>query len=392
MTNKIMVLHAVAGLHPSSGGPSRTVTGLVDALSVQDNMEVELYTQGHKGEPWIFPASANVETIRAITNNRISLGLGLPIKKALRNIPKHKIPMIVHGHGVWHPVNHWTASFARNNNIPLILHPRGMLEAWSLHQKKIKKKLALLAYQKYDLNICSLFVATADHEYESIRQMGLNSPVAIIPNGIQFQDCEIISKESKPINSSNSKRALFLSRIHPKKGLLNLLEAWKKAGLNDWILEIAGPDEAGHLEEVKSRISQLEISESVKYIGELDGNQKTAAYSVTDLFILPTFSENFGMVIAEALSFGVPVITTKGTPWADLEKYDCGWWIDIGVEPLVAALKQAASLTDVQRSQMGSNGRDYVRRYNWQDIATQMAQTYNWILGRAEKPDCVRLD
>lgn len=392
MTNEIRVLHAVAGLHPSSGGPSRTVTGLVDALSVQENMKVALYTQGHKGEPWISPASAFVETSLAITNNRISLGMGLPIRTSLRNLSKHKIPMIVHGHGVWHPVNHWAASFARHNNIPLVLHPRGMLEEWSLQQKKFKKKLAMLAYQHSDLKLCSLFIATAESEYESIRRLGLKAPVAIIPNGVSLSIADQLASNSFEIKTNRTRRILFLSRIHPIKGLLNLLEAWKLANLKGWMLEIAGPDEAGHLQDVLSRIEALNISDSVRYIGEKSSNEVSHVYRNADLFVLPTFSENFGVVIAEALSHGIPVVTTKGTPWSDLEKYNCGWWVDIGVDPLVVALQSAAALSDEQRRQMGLRGRDYVQRYNWKDIALKTIAVYRWLLGNDYRPDCIKLD
>ena len=108
--------------------------------------------------------------------------------------------------------------------------------------------------------------------------------------------------------------------------------------------------------------------------------------------MLPTFSENFGVVVAEALSHGLPVITTRGAPWADLETHGCGWWVDIGVEPLAVALRQAMALSDDERWTMGERGRAYVQRYNWADIARQMADVYRWVLGQGTRPDCLHLD
>ena len=108
--------------------------------------------------------------------------------------------------------------------------------------------------------------------------------------------------------------------------------------------------------------------------------------------LLPTFSENFGVVVAEALSHGLPVITTRGAPWADLETHGCGWWIDIGVDPLAAALRQAMALSDDERRAMGERGRTYVQRYNWADIARQTIEVYRWVLGQGPRPDCVHQD
>ena len=98
------------------------------------------------------------------------------------------------------------------------------------------------------------------------------------------------------------------------------------------------------------------------------------------------------MVVAEALAHGLPVITTRAHPWADLQTHGCGWWVDVGVEPLVQALREALALSDDERRAMGERGRDYVQRYDWDDIAGQTVEVYRWILGQMAKPDCVRLD
>jgi glycosyltransferase involved in cell wall biosynthesis len=134
------------------------------------------------------------------------------------------------------------------------------------------------------------------------------------------------------------------------------------------------------------------LDASVVFAGAVAGAQKAALYRDADLFVLPTFSENFGLVVAEALSYGVPVITTRGAPWADLETHGCGWWIDTGVEPLVAALRAATALTDSERQAMGERGRAYVQRYDWDAIAAQTLALYRWVLGQGERPGFVRVD
>jgi len=173
---------------------------------------------------------------------------------------------------------------------------------------------------------------------------------------------------------------------------LNLIAAWATLKPADWRLVIAGPDEGGHLAEVIEAAKSYGVLDAVDFVGEVEGAAKTSIYQSAHLFVLPTYSENFGVVVAEALSYGLPVITTRGAPWSDIETFGCGWWINIGKEPLVHALKQALGLTELQLQEMGSRGRIYAERYDWSDIAAKMTSVYSWILGGAIKPDCVRLD
>jgi glycosyltransferase involved in cell wall biosynthesis len=159
-----------------------------------------------------------------------------------------------------------------------------------------------------------------------------------------------------------------------------------------WCLKLAGPNKGGHLAEVMELARQLGIDKSLKYVGEVDGEEKSKLYAEADLFVLPTFSENFGVVVAEALAYGLPVITTRGAPWSDLQTHGCGWWVDIGVEPLVRVLRDAVELGDDKRRAMGARGREYVQRYNWDEIAQQTIEVYRWVLGHGPKPLCVRTD
>jgi glycosyltransferase involved in cell wall biosynthesis len=195
-----------------------------------------------------------------------------------------------------------------------------------------------------------------------------------------------------PSRLDEERVALFLSRVHPKKGLLELVRAWAQVAPEGWRLEIAGPDEGGHWDEVARLVAELHLGDFVRYHGAVEGDRKTALFRRADLFVLPTFSENFGVVVAEALASGVPVITTRSAPWADLESHRCGWWIDVGVEPLAAALRAAMGLSDDERRAMGERGRHYVRRYDWDEIARQTLALYRWLLGHDDRPEFVRVD
>jgi len=297
-------------------------------------------------------------------------------------------PELIHNHGLWMPLNHWAVSMGRRSGIPVVIQPHGMLEPWALNHKAWKKKLAMGLFQWRDLTSASVLVATSNVEYENIRKQGLRQPVAVIPNGV---DLNVGAMPTTLARADRQRVVLFLSRVHPVKGLLNLVRAWAQLAPVGWRLRIAGPDDVGHLGDVLALVRQLGVQGSVDYVGAVDGAAKADLYNAADVFVLPTFTENFGLVVAEALAHGLPVITTRGAPWADLETFGCGWWVDIGVDPLVHALREAMALSDEERRAMGARGRDYVRRYDWDNIAKQTIEVYSWILGQGPQPDIVRV-
>ncbi len=384
------VVQVVAGLHPRSGGPSRTVVQLTDALANQSEVAVTLLSQSLIGEPAVFSEVANVDRRLAISRSSSVLRLALPIRRELARVFRANRPAVVHSHGLWAPANYWASRAARRHGIPLVIHPRGMLEPWALGHKAWKKRIGMALFQRNDLDAARVLIATSSQEYENIRKLDLRQPIAVIPNGVDLAISRGADDE-RPRRPERVRSVLFLSRVHPKKGLLNLMQAWARLAPHGWRLRMAGPDEGGHLAEVMALARRLGISESVEYVGEVDGERKSEVYRDADVFVLPTFSENFGVVVAEALAHGLPVITTRGAPWADLEAEGCGWWIDIGVEPLVEALRAAMDLGDEERRAMGERGREYVRRYDWSVIARDIVAVYAWVLGRGPQPDCVVL-
>jgi glycosyltransferase involved in cell wall biosynthesis len=241
------------------------------------------------------------------------------------------------------------------------------------------------------MRAAALIHATAEEEAANLRRLGLRQPIAVIPNAVELPTADELSADSS--RSKSTRTALFLSRVHPKKGLLNLIKAWHSLRPTNWELIIAGPEERGHRHEIERTIQRFGLEASIRFTGPAYGRDKAELFKRADLFILPTFSENFGIVIAEALSWGLPVITTKGTPWRMLEREGCGWWIDIGAESLGEALHQATALSDGERQAMGVRGRALVQReYTWPRIAQQMLTVYRWMIRGGPQPDCVRLD
>jgi glycosyltransferase involved in cell wall biosynthesis len=144
---------------------------------------------------------------------------------------------------------------------------------------------------------------------------------------------------------------------------------------------------------VRSAVAGASLEGAISFRGEVGGEEKRKLWEQADVFVLPTHSENFGIVVAESLANGVPVITTRAAPWAELEEYRCGWWIEQGPEALRAALAFAMSLPDAERHAMGERGRRLVeKRFAWARVAQETSDFYNWLLGRGDKPGCVLAD
>lgn len=305
---------------------------------------------------------------------------------------------LMHITGLWEPSTHASFALARKYSIPTIVSPQGMLEPWALNNSFYKKKFSWYLYQNRDLKYINVLHATAEQEAENLKKLGLKQPIAIIPNGINFKDYDKTQNISK-FNNNNElyvkkkdyrRKLLYLSRIHPKKGLINLVKAWEKLKPNKWKVIVAGPDEGGHRQDVEKLISEKKLSEYFEFIGPVEGKSKYDLYKSSDLFILPTYSENFGIVVAEALMSGLPVITTKGAPWEGLVKNDCGWWIDIGVDPMIKTLKQALSLSPDILDQMGNRGKIYAENnFGYASIAKKMLEVYDWVLKKKNKPNFI---
>ncbi len=187
-------------------------------------------------------------------------------------------------------------------------------------------------------------------------------------------------------------RVVFLSRIHPKKGIVNLLQAWKNAKLpKNWKLLLIGPDEKSHSVEVNQEIERLGLRQDVSLVGNVDDSEKWKWLFNGDLFVLPSFSENFGIVIAEAMLAGLPVITTTKTPWQVLRREKMGWWVEPNVDDLTTALVEASLLSTEQRREYGTRCKLYAQQhFSWDNAAKKMNEAYRWLLDpQSTKPDCI---
>lgn len=371
----LSIYMTVDSLQSSTGGPARSVPSLSQAL-VQQGVSVTLLANSTGDTLSLEESKGQGSTV--VMGNIADLSSRLSANQnSSVTFP------IVHNHGVWLYSNHRVAQCTHKQQIPLVISPRGMLEPWAMNYKRLRKIIAYHFYQKEDLKRAVVLHATSEQEAKNLSALKLGVPIAVVPNGVELPpSCKI-----KEAAKQKKRQALFLSRIHPKKGLLLLLSAWHKVLPQDWRLMIIGPDENDYKKKVQQEINRLGLEQVVEIRGEVADNDKWALYKGADLFILPSYSENFGIVVAEALGSGLPVITTKTTPWSDLVDHKCGWWIEPEDGALVEALSEAVMVEPGHLIDMGRRGRKLVKnKYSWDKIAKDMIAVYSWIRNDKNTP------
>ena len=289
---------------------------------------------------------------------------------------------------------------------PYIVTTNGMLDAWALRNSEWKKKIAALLYERRTLQAAACLQANTRSEFESIRAFGLCNPIAIIPNGVDLPDPERGDASSdclysdsawtaiSNVDSTPFRTLLFLGRIHPKKGLAELVEGWglSEARLNGWKLKISGWDDGTHEADLRELISRLGLDDSVTWTGPLFGRAKADGLQRASAFILPSFSEGLPIAPLEAWAYGKPVLIT---PQCNIpEGFSTGAAIQIepNSDSIASGLDRLARLTSAELNEMGRRGRQLVKeKFAWPQIAAEMKAVYDWVLGNGAKPQCVVL-
>jgi glycosyltransferase involved in cell wall biosynthesis len=402
-------MHTIPSLGEWTGGPARSVSALCKHIS-HFNVDVHLLRGTlHDNDIALAPI--------------VHSGLWPGDLTALSNSSYKSKNIIAHVHTLWTPFSHRVCTHCYRRGFKYVLSPRGMLTPWALKHKAFKKFIAYNLYQKQDIQRAAALHATAFSEAEDLRKLGFKQPIAVIPNGVELPELpsaadngewirgigdrktdkgELIKdKETPPLSNEPAsdsslslfqrpKTALFLSRINPKKGLPMLLDVWAKLRPEGWELVIAGNDDANHLPEVHAKIREHGLQDVVKVIGPLFEAAKARAFQSADFFVLPSYSENFGIVVTEALAYQVPVLTTTGCPWVELNTHNCGWWVEPTHDGIEKGLRAALAPSQEERAAMGARGRRLVEEnYLWPAIAEKMLRFYGWLLHGGAKPEFV---
>ena len=282
-------------------------------------------------------------------------------------------PDLVHIHALWSLLSVRTMRWCIRNHVPFVVSPHGSLMPRVFTKSPLKKWMFFLLFIWRRLNKAAFIHCTAKSEESAVRRLGFKAEAVIAPLG-----CTVPAEYKR----EDRKEVLFLGRIGEEKGLIYLLEAWRNLRANDWRLILAGPDWLGYQKCLERKVEEDGIR-GVEFVGNAGEEMKDRLYRAASLFVLPSPSENFSVVVLDALAYGVPVICTQGTPWSVIEDRQCGWWVESNsVASIERALRSAMVLSHDERCAMGARGRVVAAAYSWETVAVKLLRSYEVVRTR----------
>ena len=477
------ILHVVALIQASTGGPAVSVTRLAsEQARLGHEVTLACLDYPHLG-PQV--AAPGVRVVSVKGNALAVRGRGWSPSFRRVVLEEAKRADVVHNHGVWM----WPNAYAREAAVaagkPLIISPRGMLDSWSLNRSKLRKALAWRLFERKNLQAAVMFHATSREEKNSIAKFISHSrpegdsaspaaagrgqidasqkkashgwkkintdsfsggdpagkssssekakevPIVVAANGVDLPDLASrpgreVLEDTFPV-LKDRRWVVFMSRLHPKKGIDVLLRAWRRQqnveqgaggreqgaggkgkhtadGLRHTekkealgvlvsssrspVLVLAGSDLIGYRKDIERMIKELGLEDSVVITGEVLGEAKGCLLANADVFVLPSYSENFGIAVAEAMAWGRPVIASTGTPWQEVTEVGAGWWVKPDEELFAQALQEALGTRREELDAMGAVGRALVEeRYGWASPAHSLVEAYSELTGvRCSRP------
>lgn len=299
-------------------------------------------------------------------------------------------PDVLHNHGLWMYPSVASMKWSKLTRRPYIISVHGMLDPWAVTHSYWKKKLAGMMYEHRHLTHAACLHALCPAEADAIRRYGLSNSLCVIPFGI---DLPLLALGG---STRHEKALLFLGRLHPKKGLMNLLMAWQRlqrdrtSEIAGWELWIAGWDQGNHEQALRTCSLDHGIESSVRFLGPKFGADKDLLLRSVGAFVLPSFSEGLPVSVLEAWAYGLPVVMTKECNLP--QGFSSG--AAVSIEPtatgIAHGLRDIMALSPGDRAAMGMRGRRLVeRQFSWPVYAEHMSSVYAWISGAGPRPECV---
>lgn len=293
-------------------------------------------------------------------------------------------------HGLWQFPSIQALQWRKRHQRPLIVSPHGMLDSWALRNSSWKKRIARALFEDRNLRGAACIRALCESEADSIRALGLKTPIAIIPNGIDLPP-EVELRQGNP---SERKTLLYLGRLHPKKGLLETVAAWgifkQKAPTlaSQWRLVIAGWGNSAYENEVRAAVAEQRLAEDVELVGPTFGVQKDELLAAASAFVLASYSEGLPMAVLEAWAHGKPVLMTRACNLP--EGFQSGAAKEISTDPEGIAVALSTYLRSDALVGCGEAGRKLVEdKFTWHTIGHQLDQLHKWLVHRAPMPDFI---
>jgi len=388
-------IHIIENIDNNYGGPAKSVPFLIKYLNnIKINSKI-ISIQLKENEKNDICESNNIE----IVSTKFQGPKFLRFSYKLSNLIKNNLTpnTIIHTQSLWNYPPFCAFKISEKFKIPLVVSIRGNLYDWNLKKSKWKKDLAMTFFQMNMLNNASCIHATEINELKAIRNLGIKTPIALIPNGIETKEFEKLpSKKSSIVDlelDENKKYLLFMSRIDPKKGLEYLINSFieLEKKYKNWDIIIAGPVyNKKYFDDILKKIKDNNIDSKVHIFDMVTGLKRLQIFSISDLFILPAHTENFGMVIGEAMASKIPVITTTGTPWKILNEQNAGWCVDLSQKNITASIELAFNKDSKELEKMGEKCYSIIKNeFTWDSVAEKMSSLYSWLLMDSDKPNFV---
>lgn len=372
------------------GGPIYSTFELTKAIKKQ-GIDIKVITTNANGKErldtktGVFHILENdlpVKYYKSLDSKGTSLTMLLNLKDEIKQAD------IVYLISIFSASTPFVLSICKKLNKPLIISPRGQLGEWCLNQGNPLKKLWLSLFIKPVIGSLNWHLTSQDEE-RSVQALYPSAKTFVIPNGIDSSILEIKEQRKKKLFytkyfenvNENSKIVISMGRLHKVKGFDILIEAIKivQEQVEDVFLFVAGED-FGEKQNLLNFITSNHLSEKVFLIGHIAGEEKINFLRNADIFALPSYDENFGIVYAEALAAGTPIIASKNTPWQDVEKFNCGKWVENTQEKFAEAIIEIFNSDTVK---MGLNGRKYIEdNFSWDKIGKDFKMELEKMLTR----------
>ncbi|WP_072530999.1 glycosyltransferase [Bacteroides ilei] len=372
------VLH-FGTLNVNAGGPAMSTYNTLYGLKQQGvNAEIIMYPLSTNGK--LRGEEVQVHYAKAPLEHKLAYSPTL--KKEIKALGDYDI---YHAQGVWQYPTYAIANVAKSLNKPYIITPRGMLYPQDIRKSnKFFKLLSLKLRLLNDLNKAACVQVTCMDEMRYCRELGVTSPIAVIPNPIEIK--EYTEKKKDDIF-----RLGYLGRLSPRKNVESLIYAFddlKDIAKDAELLIIGGGDEK-YERFLKDEVKRLGLN-NVRFTGFLSGKEKDEAIASVSVLAMPSEFENLGNVILEGLIRRIPCIATKGSPWEELETHKCGWWVDYNQQVITEAVKKAIQLPQTELDEMGERGRKLMEdNYSIEEVAKKFKILYEWICTDKNKPSFV---